>query len=167
MVNSLFQWLSVSLLALIHPFYVSVIDINHNAKEANVEISIRIFTEDLEATLQKYSTTNVDIAHPVNKALLDKQINNYIEHKLQLTVNGQPMAMKYLGHEIQMESVWIYTEIPYVSQFKKLDIICNLLFDFQTLQSNIFHVKNNGQEKSFKLDYPKNTTSFEFYTTKK
>jgi hypothetical protein len=162
MVNSLFQWLSLLLVALIHPFYVSVIDINHNTKDAAVEISIRIFTQDLEATLQKYSATKLDIAHPTNNALLDKQISNYIDQKLQLKLNGQPMTMKYLGHEIQMESVWIYAEIPKVTQLKKLEVNCNLLFDFQTLQSNIFHVKSNGQEKSYKLDYPKNSTSFEF-----
>ena len=74
MVNSMFQWLSISLIALLHPFYVSVIDINHNTKEESVEMSIRIFTQDLEETLQKYSTAKIDMVHPTNKAVLDKQI---------------------------------------------------------------------------------------------
>jgi len=162
MVNSMFQWISLVFIALLHPFYVSVIEINHNAKDATAEISIRIFTQDLETTLQKYSNTKVDIAHPTDKALLDKQINQYIQQKLQMKINGQAAAMQYLGHEIQMESVWIYAEIPKVTQLKRLDLQCQLLFDFQTLQSNIFHVKSNGKEKSYKLDYPKNSTSFEF-----
>ena len=162
MVNSMFQWISLAFIALLHPFYVSVIEINHNAKDATAEISIRIFTQDLETTLQKYSNTKVDIAHPTDKALLDKQINQYIQQKLQMKINGQAAAMQYLGHEIQMESVWIYAEIPKVTQLKRLDLQCQLLFDFQTLQSNIFHVKSNGKEKSYKLDYPKNSTSFEF-----
>jgi len=162
MVNSMFQWMSLAFIALLHPCYVSVIEINHNAKDATAEISIRIFTQDLETTLQKYSNTKVDIAHPTDKALLDKQINQYIQQKLQMTINGQAAAMQYLGHEIQMESVWIYAEVPKVTQLKRLDLQCQLLFDFQTLQSNIFHVKSKGQEKSYKLDYPKNSTSFEF-----
>lgn len=162
MVNSMVQWLSLAFIALMHPFYVSVIDINHNTKESSVEISIRIFTPDLEQTLQKYSTTKVDIANTKDKALLDKQISNYITHNLQLKVNGQPANMVYMGHEIQMESVWIYAEIPKVAQLKKLDVNCNLLYDFKDLQSNIFHVKTNGNEKSYKLDYPKTSTSFDF-----
>ena len=162
MVNSLFQWISLALIALVHPFYISVIEINHNSKEATTEISIKIFTQDLETTLQKYSNTKVDIAHPTDKAILDKQINTYIQQKLQLKINGQPANIRYLGHEIQMESVWIYAEVPKVTQLKKLDVQCQILFDFQSLQSNIFHVKNNGQEKSYKLDYPKNSTSFDF-----
>lgn len=162
MVNNMVQWLSITLISLFHPFYVSVIDINHNAKDATVEISVRIFTQDLETTLQKYSTAKIDIAHPSDKLLLDKQINNYIGQKLQLKINGQPVQLHYLGHEIQMESTWIYVEVPKITQLKKLDVNCNLLFDFQNLQSNIFHVKANGVEKSYKLDYPKTTTSFEF-----
>lgn len=162
MVNSMFQWISLAIIALLHPFYVSVIEINHNAKEATAEISIRIFTQDLESTLQKYSSTKVDMAHPSDNALLDKQINQYIQQKLQLKINGQAANIHYLGHEIQMESVWIYAEVSKVSQLKRLDVQCQLLFDFQNLQSNIFHVKAKGQEKSYKLDYPKNSTSFEF-----
>ena len=158
----MFQWLSISLIALLHPFYVSVIDINHNTKDESVEMSIRIFTQDLEATLQKYSTTKIDMVHPTNKLLLDKQINDYIKQKLQLKMNGQTVTMQYVGYEIQLESVWIYFEVPKIKQLKKLDVNCTILYDFQNIQSNIFHVKANGTEKSYKLDYPKNTTVFDF-----
>ena len=162
MVNSMFQWLSISLIALLHPFYVSVIDINHNTKEETVELSIRIFTQDLEETLQKYSAAKIDMVHPANKAVLDKQINDYIKQKLQLKMNGQTVTMQYVGYEIQLESVWIYFEVPKIKQLKKLDVNCTILYDFQNIQSNIFHVKANGTEKSYKLDYPKNTTVFDF-----
>ncbi len=162
MVNSMFQWLSISLIALLHPFYVSVIDINHNTKEETVEMSIRIFTQDLEETLQKYSAAKIDMVHPANKAVLDKQINDYIKQKLQLKMNSQTVTMQYVGYEIQLESVWIYFEVPKIKQLKKLDVNCTILYDFQNIQSNIFHVKANGTEKSYKLDYPKNTTVFDF-----
>ncbi len=162
MVNSMVQWLTIALIAVLHPFYVSVIDINHNTKESSLELSVRIFTPDLEQTLQKYSTTKVDLANPKDNALLDKQISNYLHQKLQLKVNGQPVNINYIGHEIQMESVWIFADIPKITQLKKLEINCNLLYDYKDLQSNIFHVKSQGNEKSFKLDFPKTTTSFDF-----
>jgi hypothetical protein len=120
MVNSMVQWLTVAFIAMLHPFYVSVIDFNHNTKESSLEVSIRIFTPDLEQTLQKYSTSKVDIADPKDKVLLDKQISTYINQKLQLKINGQPATINYIGHEIQMESVWIYADIPKVTQLKKL-----------------------------------------------
>ncbi|MCX6205039.1 MAG: hypothetical protein NTZ19_02155 [Bacteroidetes bacterium] len=162
MANSMVQWLTMAFIALMHPFYVSVIDINHNTKEGAVELSIRIFTPDLEQTLQKYSSTKVDIAIPKDKALLDKQISNYINQKIQLKINGQPVTVNYVGYEIQNESVWVYAEVPKITTLKKLEVNCNLLYDFKDLQSNIIHVKANGAEKSYKLDYPKTNTSFDF-----
>jgi hypothetical protein len=70
--------------------------------------------------------------------------------------------MNYLGHEIQKESVWSYLEIPKVTDIRKLEIDCSLLYDFEKLQSNLIHVKSKNEDKSYKLDYPKNYAVFEF-----
>jgi len=168
MVNILFRWCLLSLMPLfslvhraehdspktLHPFYVSVIEINHNAKEKTAEISIRIFTEDLEATLRKYGNAKVDLLHPANKAAIDKLLNDYILHKLQLNIEGKPVTMHYLGYEQQLESIWTYLEVKDVPTMHKLAVNCSLLYDYQDKQSNIFHIKADGKEQSFKLDYP-------------
>lgn len=162
MVNIMVQWLMTGLVSLMHPFFVSIIEINHNTKEATVEISVRVFTEDLEKTLQKYATARVDMISPANKDFLDKQISNYLSQKIKLKINGQSMVFTYLGHEIQKESVWSYLEIPKIAVIKKIEIDCTLLYDFEKEQSNIIHVKGKNMDKSFKLDNPKSNTVFEF-----
>lgn len=140
--------------SLVHPFFVSVIDINHNAKESTAEISVRIFTDDFEKTLQKFSREKIDLTHPSDKGFVEKQIAAYITQKLQLRINGQPLSLHYLGYEIQGESAWNYFEVQKITTFKKLEINCHLLYDFETNQVNIFHIKSNGTERSFKLSYP-------------
>lgn len=162
MANTLVQWLILGTIALVHPFFVSVIEINHNTKEATAEISVRVFTEDLEKTLQKYSSAKIDIYHPANKTVIDKQLTNYIGKNLQLKINGQPVVAKYIGYEIIKESTWSYFEVEGIKEIKKIDIDCSLLYDFEKSQTNIFHIKNKGQEKSKKLDQPQRTISFEF-----
>ena len=162
MVNIMVQWLMTGIVSLIHPFFVSVIEINHNAKEATVEISVRVFTEDLEKTLQKNTPVKLDILKPADPAFLDKQISTYLSQKIKMKINGQPVTFNYIGHEIQQESVWSYFEVPKVSGVNKLELDCSLLYDFEKKQSNIIHVKNKGADKSFKLDYPKTGAVFEF-----
>jgi hypothetical protein len=81
MVNIMVQWLMTGFVSLMHPFFISVIEINHNAKEATVEISVRVFTEDFEKTLQKRTTTRLDIIKPPDNAFLDKQIGAYLAEK--------------------------------------------------------------------------------------
>jgi len=162
MANIMVQWMMTGLMALLHPFFVSVIEINHNQKEATVEISVRVFTEDLEKTLQKYTTTKLDITNPPDKGFLEKQISNYITQKIKLKINGQTVSLHYLGHEIQRESTWSYFEIAKIPEVKKIEVDCSLLFDYEKSQTNILHVKSKGVEKSYKLDYPAGTAVFDF-----
>ena len=150
------------LVAVLHPFYISVVEINHNPKDAAVEISVRIFTEDLEKTLKKYAPGKIDLTNPPDKAFIDKQLSNYIGQKLKLKVNGQPATYHYVGYEIQKESVWCYFEIQKVITVTKVEVDCNLLYDFDKGQTNMLHVKSKGVEKSYKLDYPKTVAAFDF-----
>lgn len=162
MANIMVQWMVTGLLSVLHPFFVSVIDINHNAKESTAEISVRIFTDDFEKTLQSFSKSKIDLTHPADKVFVDKQIVAYISQKLKLKINNQPVVLHYLGYEIQRESVWSYFEVQKVAPFKKVEVNCSLLYDFESSQTNIFHIKSNGVEKSYKLDNPDVSTSFSF-----
>ena len=162
MVNIMVQWMLTGILSLVHPFFISVIEINHNAKDATVEMSVRVFTNDMEKTLQKYTTAKLDILNPPDNAFLEKQMGSYLTQKIKLKINGKPLSLNYMGYEIQKESVWCYLEIPKVADVKKIEIDCTLLYDFENTQSNIIHVKVKGVDKSYKLDYPKNSTVFDF-----
>lgn len=143
-----------------HPFYVSVIEIRHNETAATAEISVRIFTEDLEQTLRKQTNGPVDLVYPKQKVQADKLVNDYIRKKIQLSINGKPSEMQYLGYEIQKESIWCYFEVPGISQMKTLDANCTLLYEFVNMQTNIFHVIKGKTEQSKKLDYPASHLQF-------
>lgn len=156
------QWLISASIAILHPFFVSVIEIEHNPKDATAEISVRIFTDDLEKTLQKQSTGTIEIIKPNNKALIDQKISQYIGQKLLLKINGKAVKFNYIGYEIIKESTWSYFEVTDIKEMNAVDINCSILHDFETSQINLFHVKSKGNQKSYKLDYPNKTTSFSF-----
>lgn len=162
MVNSVFQWLMIGFMAVVHPFFVSVIELNHNATNKTVEISARIFTDDFEATLKKFGNTKIDLTNPTDKTKLDQLIVAYVRQKLIINIDGKATVLEYVGYEIKKESVWIYFEIDHIATLKKIDVNCSFLYDYEAKQINIFHVKAGGQEKSYKLDYPANATSFVF-----
>jgi hypothetical protein len=162
MANSLFQWLMMALFTAIHPLYISVIDINHNAKDKSLEISVRIFTDDFEGTLKKYSNTKIDLSHPADKVVADKLVREYIINKLQIKADNKPLTLHYVGFELQQESIWTYFEVPAINLVKKIEINTSILYDYQEKQINIIHAKVNGNEKSFRLDNPKSYAAFEW-----
>jgi len=158
----LFKWLATILLGTIHPFFVSMTDINYNTKENELEISVRIFTDDLENTLRKYHSENIDVLHPADIRQMNGFVNDYIEKHLQLQVNGSPVQMSFLGYEEQSESIWSYFEVKNINDVQKLNITNSLLHDYNTNQVNMIHAKANDKEYSTKLDYPNTSASFSF-----
>lgn len=154
------QWL-----LLLHPFYVSVTQIDHNAKTGELQISIRTFTTDLEAALRKnYPAAKIDLLSTTaqQKTADDAMIQRYETSHLKVIVDGKPYALRFVGREIIEENTWAYFEIESIKSFKKLHISNKLLYDWQPQQSNMHVVKYGGQEKTFKLDNPESEVDFSF-----
>ena len=149
-------------IAMMHPFFVSVIDINHNEKEATIEISVRCFTNDLEKMIAADTKTTIDLSAPSQKNRGDALLKAYLTKRLNLSVNGNKSTLDYVGYEIQKESTWTYFEIKNIKQLSQLNVLCEILFGVNDQQINIFHVNAKGVRKSYELIFPKNTTQFNF-----
>lgn len=162
MANILFQWLVTAYVGMVHPFYVSMTDINYNDNTKSLEISVRIFTDDLENTLRKYHKEKIDILHPANQEQMNSYVNDYIQQHLQMKVNDKTAALNFIGYEQQSESIWTYFEVINVDKVTKVSITNNLLHDYNTNQINMMHIKVKNQEQSNKLNYPDTFALFSF-----
>lgn len=168
----LYKWLFLSLLSFItpvtskvavnapHPFYIAVTEINHNAKEKSLEISIKVFAEDLEQTLGKSSHQSFDLANEKQKPMLDKLVADYFNKNLSVSVDGKPQKLSYLGFEKDKESAYCYLQVDNIATVKRLDITNSVLQDFTNSQINIIHAVVNGKRQSTKLDFPNKQASF-------
>jgi hypothetical protein len=156
------QLLLISWLSFFHPFYVSVTEITHNAKTQSVEISCRMFYDDLERTIEKQSKTPVDIVHPKDKTKMNQMLSEYVKKHLSIKADGKALGLSYVGYEIQEDGAWVYFEVKGISKVKKFDVHDDILFDEHKEQINMLHVTVAGQRKSNKLDNPDADAAFEF-----
>lgn len=147
---------------VVHPFYVSVTEINHNAKERSLEVSVKIFTDDFENALKKKYSRPVNLIKPADKPIADSLVSDYIRQHLQIRCDGKSLRAHYLGYEHESEAVWCYLEIKGVPEPRAMEIINNLLYDYLDQQINMIHVTVNGKRKSAKLDYPETKIAFSF-----
>lgn len=161
MVSLLVKWFCTSLIWL-HPFFVSVIDINHNKQEKTLEISVRVFTDDLEKTLSAFTKKPIIIQNTKTSAETDKYLSAYLQNKIKLKTGGKLLQLNYLGHEVISESTWTYFEVTGIESINELEVYCSLLHDFEQKQINIIHAKANGKENSYKLDFPNTGVRFGF-----
>ena len=168
MVSILFKWLmTVGLLAgisggNIHPIYMSVTEIEHNAKEKTLEISCKIFTNDLETTLRQHYKGYVDLVNPKDKAAMNKLVNDYIQKHLSVQLEGKPVALQFLGYEQEEEGINSYYQVNNVAAVKKIDITDNILYDYKKEQISLLHVIVNGNRKTTRLINPDDKLSLQF-----
>ncbi len=145
-----------------HPFYLSVIDANYKAKEQALEISVKLFTNDLEDALKKTNKQKVDLLNPRNKAECDSAIYRYINKRLHFTINSQKQKLHYIGYEKEEAAIWVYLEINKLQTPKKINVDTKLLYDFLPQEMNILHCEINGVKKSSKVTNPDTTIKFDF-----
>jgi len=140
--------------ALRHPLHLSSTELNYNAKENTMEISCRIFTDDFETVLSKEFKVKTDLSSPAKHQQMDNLVKKYMAAHLQLSANGKPLDLNYLGFENDKEAVEVYLESAQVKNLRKLETTSTILYDLFDDQTNIFHTTFNGNRKSAKLTYP-------------
>src|SRR3546814_531904 len=149
------------ILLFLHPFYVSITSIDYNEPAHRVEISTRVFYDDLETALKDGRGLKIDLINPTDKSVADSLLTAYFGNHFQLSVNGKPVSVRYVGYEIDEDVAWCYLEVSNVTHVEQLRIDNHILFDHFPKQSNILHVTAYGKRQSTKLDNPERSAVFE------
>lgn len=146
----------------IHPIYVSVTEINHNASDKTLEISCKIFTDDFEKVLTGKYKMKIDLTSPKDKAAMDKIVSDYLQNHLAIKTDGKVVSLMYLGFEREEAAVYTYFQVNNIASVNKIEITNSILHDLYDTQINIMHIVVNGNRKSTKLDFPNTQAVFNF-----
>ena len=134
-----------------HPFYVSIIEIDHNPETRALEITMKIFTDDLENTLAKYTDDKLRIGEPDEHAKTDEYIEAYIAKKFTVKVNGERVKATFIGKEIEEDATWCYVEVTNVSMINLIEVSDWMLLESFEDQSNMVHLRINGEKRTIVL----------------
>jgi hypothetical protein len=156
---SLFLTVS-SFLGFLHPYYISVTEIRVNSVQRTVNLSCKLFTDDLQNALDKLYGAKADISK--RNAVCDSLINKYVKERLDISIGKQKADFKFIGYEIEEEATWCYFEAPLPSYEQVVNVRSSILFDFIESQTNLLHCYYNQERKSFKLDKPSQDAVFNF-----
>jgi hypothetical protein len=152
-----------SLFFFLHPIHLSVTEITYSEKDKAIQITSRIFIDDLELSIQKQlNQPNLDILEPKNGMTLDQMTSGYLKEHLKVKLDGKPQTIKVLGHEIEDVAVVFYIEIENVKKIKSLEVHNDVIMETHDDQSNIVHVTYKGPVKSVRLLRDKPSEVFKF-----
>ncbi len=165
----LYKWLGVIVIWFClgatsnhHPLFISVTEIEHNAKEKSLEVSCKIFTDDFEKTLRAAYNTKIDLLDAKLKPAMDKLVNDYVQKHLKISVEGKLTTLTFIGYERIEEGIYSYYEANNIASVKKIEIMDNILYDYKEQQIGLLHVIVGGKRQSTKLVNPESRAAMSF-----
>lgn len=135
-----------------HPFYVTICQVYFNRETTSLEISVKIFADDLAKALEKEGHTHLFIGEDREDSNTDTYIFDYTKKNLHFELNGIPAEYQFVGKELDGAVVWTYLEIKNVEDLKSVYANCTLLTDVFDTQSNIIQVEKDKKVKNLLLN---------------
>lgn len=138
--------ISIILIGILHPVHISVTNIEFNENKKYFEISIRLFTDDFQASLSHYSNQTIILQN--SKKYPQKIINNYIVENLKLKINGTWINKdKYILQKIEQKdiTIWLHYKIPFKEQINEISIQNTMIFNLYQDQKNMLIFSKNNQ----------------------
>lgn len=137
--------------SLFHPFYISLTEIKYNVKESSLEISQKIFWDDLEVELSDIHKMKVDFLKPKDKADLEKKLKLYILQSNEIFVNEKKVELNYLGYEIDEDAAWFFLEAKQIPTPQKVLVRNSVLHKHFESQQNVINFYRDKNPKSLIL----------------
>lgn len=131
-----------------HKFYVGVFQIDYFKEKKAVQITARLFIDDLEKALYKkhnkhfYLTTKDEISDA------NTYIDGYLSEKLKIKINNKVQTLQFLSKEQENNIVICYLKINFKDNIKELEISNTILSDIFKEQQNLVHLNINGNKKT-------------------
>lgn len=134
-----------------HKYYVAVFQVEHNPQKKKLQMTSRIFIDDLEAAFEKKYGRKFYLGDKRELPDAGEYIGKYISEKVRIKVNGKAKIIKYLGKEIENDVLVCYCTIPVDGKISTLEMENSVLFEMFPEQQNILNTKINGNKKSLLL----------------
>lgn len=136
-----------------HKFYVSVTQINFAQNKKTIEITSRIFIDDLNKALEKKYKKQFYIGSSKESEQEIQFLKNYFSENFSINVNSKTKSTVYVDKEVEDDVIILYHLVRDVSKINSLEIKNTLLFDFLPEQQHIIHTQVLGKKLSTLLTF--------------
>ncbi len=128
-----------------HEFHLSNSTINYDTKEKSIQVSMRMFIDDLELALEPVAGDSLQICTRKEDAGAEAYIFSYILEHLILEVEGKALSPVFIGKEPSddLAAVWCYIEFENVESFSTLSITNTIMVDLYEDQKNMINVQKD------------------------
>lgn len=147
---------------VVHKFYVGIYQVNYVAKKKEIQVTARLFVDDLEKALEAKHKKKIYLSTPKEIAETNGFIKSYLSEKMQIKINSSVKSLKFLGKETEDNVLICYLTTPVPEKINAIEIVNSVLTEIFPEQQNIVHININGNKKSLLLTDSEPEGSLEF-----
>ncbi len=145
-----------------HKFYVSVTQIDYVAKKNRVEITSRIFIDDLNKVLEKKYNKKIHLASNREIPEAKDLVKSYLKEKMSVSINNKPVEMQFLGTEIDNDVLICYLKVSFSEKITTFGFENSILTEMFSDQQNLLHTDINNEKSSYLLTNSERTAFLKF-----
>jgi hypothetical protein len=133
----------------IHKFYMAIFQVNYAPEKKMLQITSRIFIDDLNLALEKKygKKTNLGLEKETVEDL--NLLKKYFNENLIIKVNGQSKPVVFMSKDVEGDVLISYCRVSDVAKLQSAEITNTLLTHWNSEQQNILHFNAFGEKKSF------------------
>ena len=134
-----------------HKFYIAIYQIEYVQEKKMLQITSRIFIDDINEVLEKnyHKKTHIGEKNQTTEDIV--LMNKYISDKFIIKVNGQYKPLQFVSIEVENNILIGYYKITDISKIKTLEVKNSILTDLFPEQQNIIQSKLYGEKHSLLL----------------
>lgn len=134
-----------------HKEYYSLTEINYNKNDKALQMSMRLFTNDIDLALKKHFNKPTEIGTENEISDADKLLTLYLNQKFIIEVNNQIATYNFVGKEFEKDVTYVYLEILDIKKVKNISVQNSVLTEIFNEQENIVKLHINDTNKSLIL----------------
>lgn len=144
--------LLISLTAFkLHKEYHSLTEINFNNKEKTIEITMRLFTNDLDLALLRHFEKNMELGTEKETSDANRSLEIYLNQKFLININNTPKVYQFLGKEFEKDEMYVYLEIQNIDKIQQISVQNSVLTEVYFEQENTIKLHINDLKESLIL----------------
>ena len=133
----------------VHKFYVSIYQVDFVPEKKRVEITARIFLDDLNLALEKEFKTKIQLGEKTESSQDVQFLQKYLMKHLKISIDDKEKNIQFLSKEIENNVVIIYLKIVDVKKINSFKIYNNALLELYSDQQNIIQTKFYNKKRNY------------------
>ncbi len=139
---------SLILISGLHAFHVSVSEVYHNPETKSLEISMKLFRDDMELAIQNQGHAEFTLENAADQE--EALLKTYIREHYKISANGNKVDLNWVGFEVKWDYLQCYLESKKIEKISIIEFDNALLTEVFDDQINLVHFQYKDEMKSLK-----------------